>query len=275
MQEDKIKKILIGLGLEELEITCYLALLKKSPQRASQLSLSLDIPKATILDAISQLVNVFNIVKQTKKKNFYLFSVEDPADILRWLEQKQTGYAHAKQQVTDLLPELRSLQQYDVNKPKIYYFEGKEGIRQVFWQVLDEADEIIGYGSHEGDAKYLSDIIPEYYEKRVAKKIPARAIVPALPFNIQQAAPGEKKYLRPTHLIPAEFNYPIQINVYKNTTIFFSFEENFALMIKRQPIAACLKKMFEFAFEYTKESDQEIRATHRLSPTLSTQVEKT
>ena len=160
-QEAEIKKILAKIGLNQLETTCYLALLKKSPQRASQLSLSLDIPKATLLDATARLVNEFNIVKQTKKKNYYLFSVEDPADISRWLEQKQNGLAHAKQQISNLLPELRSLQQYDLNKPKIYYLEGKEGIRQVFWQVLDEADEIIGYASNEDDAKYLTDITPE------------------------------------------------------------------------------------------------------------------
>ncbi len=264
MQEDKIKKILTNLGLNELEITCYLALLKKSPQRASGLSLSLDIPKATVLDAVSRLVNEFNIVKQTKKKNFYLFSVEDPADILRWLEQKQTDYAHSKQQVNDLLPQLRSLQQYDVNKPKIYYFEGKEGVRRAFWQALDEADEVIGYSSTEDEMKYLSDIVPEFYEKRTAKKIPVRVIIPATPFNVKDTIENAQKFLRPSHLIPAQFNYPVQIQVYKNTILFFSCQENFTLMIKNKPMADCLKKMFEFAFEYTKESDREIRAANAL-----------
>ncbi len=262
LEEEKVSKILANLGLNELEIKCYLALLKKSPQRASELSRNLDVPKATVLDAIARLVNTYNIAKETKKKNFYLFSVEDPAHILRYLEQKQNDYAHTKEQVSNLLPELRGLQHYDVQQPKVYYFEGKEGVRRAFWQVLDEADEVIGYSSTEDEMKYLGDMVPEFYQKRTAKKIPVRAIMPATPFNIKDTIANAQKFLRPSHLIPAEYNYPVQVQVYKNTVLFFSCEENFTLMIKNKAIAECLKKIFEFAFEYTQESDRQIRASY-------------
>lgn len=64
--------------------------------------------------------------------------------------------------------------------------------------------------------------------------------------------------------MPKEWNYPIQVNVYKNTTVFYSFDESFALMIKSKPIADCLKKIFELAFDKAAEYDKEIRANKEI-----------
>lgn len=261
MDRQKTEKILASLGLSKLENDCYLSLLEKSPQRASQLSKSLEVPKATVLDALDRLTDEFGIVKRSRKKNFYLFLVDDPSDLVSWFDRKQSEFEHSKKQVVKMLPELRSLQSYEVSKPKVFYFEGKEGMRQALLQVLDEADEIIGYGSNEDDLKYLPNIYPAYYEQRVQKKIHVKAIIPATQFNIEETKMNERKHLRATHLIPEEWKYPIQVNIYKNTSVFYSCEENFTLMIKSKPIAECLKKIFELAYDKAGEFDRELRSS--------------
>ena len=38
-------------------------------------------------------------------------------------------------------------QNYEIAKPKVYYFEGIDGIHKALEQVLEEADEYVGYGS--------------------------------------------------------------------------------------------------------------------------------
>ncbi|MEW6610607.1 MAG: helix-turn-helix domain-containing protein [Patescibacteria group bacterium] len=262
MDIDKIKAILINVGLSKLETDCFLALLKRSPQRASEISRALDVPKATVLVALNRLSDRFSIVKRTKQKNSYQFVVEDPRDLLHFLEREETVLAQHKKAITMLLPEMRSLQEYEVAKPKMYYYEGKEGVKQVFMQVLNEADDIIGYGSNEDDVKYLPELYPAYYEQRVKRKIPVTAIIPASPFNIAETIKNEMAQLRKTHLIPAQYNYPIQVNIYKNTTVFYSFEESFALVIKSKPISECLRAIFEFAFASTAEADKTIRSAH-------------
>lgn len=261
MNEDKIKNLLITIGLKELEINCYLGLLKKSPQRASELAKRLETPKATVLAALQRLSDKFGVVKKYKQKNSFLFLVEDALDLIKFLERQSAELTSQQKAARQLLPYLRSLQNFEVAKPKIYYFEGKEGLKQAFNQVLEEADEIIGYGSLEDDIKYLPKVYPEYYQKRVAKKIPVKGIMPATAFNNHETLTKkeEQRHLRQTHLIPPEFNYPIQVNIYKRTAVFFSLEENFALMIKSRAIAECLKKIFEYAFAFTGRMDQAIR----------------
>lgn len=262
MQEEKIQQYLVKIGLSELESACYLALLKQSPRRASELSKKLDVPKATILAALYHLSDKMGIVKKAKKKNSFLFLVEDAKDLIGYLERKEARIKNSKSEIENILPELRSLQNYEIKKPKIYYYEGREGMKQAFERLLEEADEVIGYGSNEDDYKYLPELYPHYYARRVEKKIPVKAIIPALPFNIQETLKNELAHQRKTHLVPKEWNYPVQANVYKNTVVFYSLEESFAIMIKSQPIVDCMKKVFELAFDKAEEYDKKIRGTN-------------
>ncbi len=259
MEIEQIKSFLSKLGLSPLETDCFLELLKKSPQKASDLALKLEKAKATVLLALYRLADDLGIIKRSQKKNAFMFWIEDVGDLLKFVERKEKETTESKQLIEQALPELRAMTNLDATKPKIIYLEGKPGLKQAFEQVLEEADEIIGYGSDEDDVKYLPEIYPSYYERRVKQKIPVKAIIPATEFNIKDTLEKEVSKLRQNRLIPKEFNYPIQVNIYKNTAVFYSFEENFALTIKSKPIAACLKKIFEVAFEKAGEYDKQIR----------------
>lgn len=260
MTDKKIRQILAKIGLNSLEQDLYLALLKKSPQRAADLAKKFSVHKAIILLALHRLADEFGIVKRTKQKNAYLFLVEDAKELLLYLERQESEIVNQKKELTNLLPELRGMQQYDVTKPKIYYFEGLKGIQQALEQVLEKCDgEYIAYGVVDDAFKFLPNLYPGYYDRRVAKKISVKAIMPALPISIKEAIQDEVKRQRKAHLIPAKWYYPIQIDVYKGTVVYFSYEEGFALMIKSKPIADCMHKMFEFAYEYTGIYDKQIR----------------
>jgi len=220
MKEEKIQIILKKIGLNDLEITCFKALLEKSPMKASEISKKFSIPKATVLVALYKMSDELGIIKRTKKKNSFLFLVDDVYDLINLLKRKEEALAVNRKEIEDSLPELRALQNFDIKKPKVYYYEGKEGIRQAYEQMLTEADHFLGYGSNEDDDKYLPELFPNYYDRRVQKKISVTAIIPALPFNIKETLKNETKHLRKTHLIPAEWNYPIQINTYKIPLLF-------------------------------------------------------
>jgi sugar-specific transcriptional regulator TrmB len=262
MIEDKLKSYLKKIGLSTLEQDCYLALVKKSPQKASDLAKKFGEHKSTVLDALHNLTDKYGVIKRSKQKNTLLFLIEDIKALVNYLDRQEDELSKTKEGLSGLIPELRGMQNYDVAKPKIYYFEGIEGIHKALEQVLEEADEYYGYGSVEDDKKYLPDVYPDYYERRVAKKILVKSILPALPLSIKEAIEDEVKRQRKTHLIPKEFYYPIQVNIYRGTVVFFSYEEGFALMIKSKPIADCLKMIFEFAYQGASSSDKDIRTEY-------------
>lgn len=264
MKQNKINELLSKMGLKKLEIDCYLSLIKKSPQRASELSRSLEAHKPTVLIALSNLVDKYGLIKREQKKNRYLFLVEDVKQISVLLEKKAEEAKKDFEIAKNLIPELRGVQNYEASKPRVYYFEGKDGLKQAFEQVLDEADEIVGYGSIADDLKYLPKVFPNYYERRVARKIPVtKVLLPATDFNIEEGLKNEQRYLRQIHFVPKEFNYPIQINIYRDSTAFFSFEDNFALIVKNKLITECLRMILGLAFDEATEHDKEIRLKHQ------------
>lgn len=260
VEKENFRELLEKVGLNRLEVDCYLALIKKSPQKAGQIAKALEVPKATVLAALYRLSDEYGMVVRTKKKNSYLFLVEDVSALAGYCARREKEFAQRREAVEALLPQLRALQHFEVSRPSVRYYEGKEGLKQAFRQVLEEADEIIGYGSNEDDMRYLPELYPHYYEQRVAKKIPVKTLIPAISFNVQETIKNEMRHLRKTHLIPEEFNFPIQVNIYRNTVVFYSFEESFALVVKSKPIASCLKAVFEFAFAYTEAMDKKIRS---------------
>ncbi|MDD4332527.1 MAG: hypothetical protein PHT51_00215 [Patescibacteria group bacterium] len=209
--------------------------------------------------ALYRLADELGIIKRSKQKNSFLFLVEDVSALLQYISRQEQKISENKSALERLLPQLRTMMSFDVDKPKIFYYEGKEGLKRAFETILDEADEIIGYGSDEDDEKFLPELYPKYYERRVKNKIPVKAIIPATPFNIKIAKEKSTERLRNTHLISPELNFPIQINIYRHTVIFFSYEENFALVIKSKPMAKCLKMIFNLAFDHTAKFDQNFR----------------
>lgn len=264
MTEKEIKNLLKKIGLDSMETACYFELLKKSPQRASQIARKLDKPKSTVHLNLAQLVDNFGLVKREKRKNHFLFLVEDAKDLAKMLEIRVEKAQKTYEKVKNLLPELRAMQEFSIEKPQILYFEGKEGLKRAFEMVLEEADEIVAYGNHEDEIKGMPDIFPDYYEKRVKKKIPiTQAIAPATDFNIQESLKNEDKHLRNTHFVPKENLFRIQINIYKDTVVFYSFEELFALVIRSKPIAGCLKFIFSLAFKTSSQTDNIIRDNFR------------
>lgn len=260
MEEKDIRTALLKIGLSQLEVDCYIALVKRSPQRASDLSKNFSVPKATVLLALQRLTDELGVVRRIRTKNTFLFSVEDINNLLAYLNREEESIVQKKKTLTNLLPQLRSMHQYDVNKPKIFYYEGREGVHKALEQVLEEAETYDIYGSVEDDLNYLPEVYPDYYDRRVAKRIHVRAIVPALPLSIPEIINNEIKHQRAAHLVPADWNYNLQVNFYKNTVLFMSYEENFALMIKSKPIAECLLRIFQLAYERAGDYDKEIRA---------------
>jgi len=258
--EKQIKNLLKKIGLDEMETACYLELLKKSPQKASQIARKIDAPKSTVHLNLGQLVDIYGLVKREKHKNYYLFRVEDACDLTKMLELRAEKAQQTYEKVKNLLPELRALQEYEFEKPKILYFEGREGLKRAFEMMLDEADEIVGYGNHEDEVRGMTDIFPDYYERRVKKKIlVSQAIAPATDFNLKESLKNEDKHLRQTRFVDKENLPRIHFNIYKDTLVFYSFAELFALVIRSKPIAGCFKFIFGLAFEASAKTDENIR----------------
>ena len=233
-------KELNKLGLNEKEAKVYLALLELGEGNIQEISKKSAIKRTTAYDIIQSLKDK-GLISSVNKNKKNLFFAENPEKIEGILEEK-------KNTLKRIMPELLSITNLIDKKPKIKYYEGTEGIKDVYRDTLTySGQELLAWVSEEAITAFDEDFLNDYYlPTRINKKIWVRAIAPDKEY-MQKFKGLDEKFLRKTKLIPEnEYSLDVEINLYgKNKIGIMSFKEGFALIIESKKIYTTLKSVFE------------------------------
>lgn len=245
-----IKDILLKIGLSDREAEIYLHLSEYGSLRASQLARDLKLPKTTIIESL-YLLEEKGLVSRIKQKNSFIFSAEDPEILLLHLDQKEKEIRTNRALLVKALPSFRTIKS-DKNIPKVRYFEGHDGIIQLYEDSLRSKSDIHAYGSSEDELHYLPDYFPTYWERRVQAGVPITTLMPDTAINRQHSEKTDATHLRKTYLFPEKFRTPLEIDVYDNKVILMSFKEWFGVMIESEVIASAMSNLLKLARGDTK-----------------------
>lgn len=235
-----LKKDLQKLGLNQKESIVYLSLLELGEVLLEDVVKKSGVKRTTLYDVINSLKEK-GLVGTSRRKKRVIYFAQDPRILERKIdEQKKT--------IKDVMPELLSLVNTIEKKPKVRYYEGEEGIKEVYMDTLEyENQEMLGWVSGEALRVFDEKFLHEYYlPERIKRKIWVRAIAPDVK-NMQDFKNMDDKFIRKTKLISAEkFPFNVEINLYggKNIAI-MSFKENFGMVIESKDFYITLKSIFE------------------------------
>jgi sugar-specific transcriptional regulator TrmB len=235
-----LKKQLEKLNLSPREADVYVELLELGETTIEQISRKSKIKRTTVYDVIETLKGK-GLIGTTKKKKRTLYYAEDPRILEGQLEEKRTV-------LNSILPQLLSISSLIDKKPDIKYFEGVEGIKNVYQDTLNYPNqEILMWGSTDVFKYFDEDFMWNYYlPKRLENKIWMRAIGKNLGI-VQKIQAQDKKHLRETRLYDAdELFFDVEINLYGKRKIgIMSFKEQLGLIIESEKIFNTLKSIFE------------------------------
>ncbi|MFZ2881908.1 MAG: helix-turn-helix domain-containing protein, partial [Candidatus Moraniibacteriota bacterium] len=226
-------------GLNEKEAEIYMATLELGEATGFQIYKKTSLKKPTVYYILDELQKRGLVVLTKKgKKKYYI--AESPTKIQEDLENKLKSF-------NSILPQLLSVYNIQAVKPKLRYYEGKDGIKEVYADTLKYKDEILSFSSENVVSILGEDFSLDYIRKRVKKNIPIKSIVPNLE-NIQEKFLNKnQEQLRSAKLIdPKEFNFPIEINIYANKVAFMSFRDELAVIIESDEINKMMKLLFSF-----------------------------
>jgi sugar-specific transcriptional regulator TrmB len=233
-------KNLIEAGFSEKEAKVYLAVLELGEGNIAKITKKSSIKRATVYLEIEALKEK-GYVSLVKRRGHNIYMAENPKRIEDRLKEKTEA-------INKLMPELLSIANVMEHKPKVRYFEGIEGLKEIYKDTLQySGTEILGWYSDDRIDYFDKEFVLDYYmKKRIANRIPMRmfAIESSFMKNIHSQ---DNVHLRQMKIIKSDkFTFASEINLYSRDKIaIISHRENIGLIIESKKIYDTLKNIFE------------------------------
>jgi len=235
-----LEQILQNFGITPRETKVYLAALELGEASPKDLASHAGIKRTTLYEMLPKLFrkNLLNQVVHGKRRHLVAESPE------RLLAQFQADLNNLKQ----AQPEFLALFNQIKEKPKVYFFEGIEGMKKIYEDILATKRNLRAFsGINDIIQPELIKWLHEYYEPiKIKNQIFARNIANESPNINKIMPPGE---LRENKFISAKI-YPIttEIIIYGDKVGYTTVRKDslpLAILIENKEIANSMTSIFE------------------------------
>jgi len=177
-----------------------------------------------------------------KKNNIKLFQASSPSRILEIVEEKASS-------IQEIMPDMMQFFQQTKEKEETNFYKGKEGLKTVFEDQLNEGKEILILGASPLAYEILELYFHWFDKRRVKNKIKTKII-----FNQSERMKNKKIPLSEIRYLSQENSSPLAVNIYgdKVAIILWSKENPLAIVIKQKEISEGYKKYFETLWNIAK-----------------------
>lgn len=219
-------QILTKIGFSEKASKLYLAMLELGTQPVSVIAKKAGLNRTTTYLIINELKEKGLISEITKKKILY-FSANSPSFLVKYLESQKNELNSQQSFIKQNLHLFESIINVNSVKPNVQFFEGFEGIKNVYMDTLENKKEIFSFAAVQNYPKPLYEYIFKIYiPKRIQSKIFIKSICPKEKFPKDVLA-LDKVQLRETKFFTFLLdNNNVEINIYGNKVAFIDFTEN-------------------------------------------------
>jgi len=238
-------KDLEKLNLNKKEAKLYLALLELGEANLQTIADKAKLKRTTVYDVLDSLKEKGLIRLTSRGKRIYYYA-ENPKVIELVFQEKIN-------KLQNILPELLAMANLIEKKPKIQFFEGIEGIKNIYRDTLKyKSQEILAWESPEAITYFDIDYLwEEYVPQRIKNKIWSRGFAPNTK-EMKHVQKYDKQHLRQLRLIDFKDGlfFEVEINLYAGNKIgIMSFKEEMGLIIESKKIYNTLKAIFELQWE--------------------------
>ena len=236
------------LGLSDKEAKVYLAVLELGPSTAIQVAQRSEVNRPTAYVQIQSLMKLGLMSSHTKGKKTY-FAAEPPERLRELVRKSQIEIEKQSKRLKEILPELQGIFENAQERPKMRFYDGKEGVKAIH-------DDIFKVKNQEILTIYSFDFYKNFFTKedrkdfesiRQARKITARSLY------TREAGPFEDPP-PPTiqdHVVPAnKFLLSASIDIYGDKIAAHALKGKVVgVIIESKYIADTMRSVFNLAWE--------------------------
>ncbi len=255
-----IRKYIDKAGLSEKEAHIYSTLLSMGGAGyPSKIALKSGLKRSTAYKVLLDL-SIKGLVNEIEKKNKIYYQLERPQKLLKYAKDRVQIAENHVEEIQKILPDLDGLFSLTQGKPKVTYFEGIDGVLEVYNDHINvtEKYEMLGWAN----AGRLKEFFPKKYIKEYIKTkekigITTRGILPdnsaALSYENEMYG-GVKKNIYPTFKFIDSKLFPFEgeITVYSKNKVSITKVGDVNLIgviIEDEVIHGMMKMIFELSWK--------------------------
>lgn len=232
----QIKKVLEQYGLKEMHASIYLACLEIGSASIQKISQKSGFARSSC-EAVLESLHERGFVTTFRKKNVRYFSPEDPKKLISLAKDKVALLENA-------LPQFGALYYKGDTSPVSRLYEGEDGVRLVLREILDEAKDLLSFGSIDDIYESVGDYFPQFTKERIKRSIPLKVILRDSPLARERQRLGGQQ-LREVRLMSDNNHLSSVTFVWNNKIAMCSFKDKIiALVIQSDELANIQKTMF-------------------------------
>lgn len=247
-------ELLQKIGLSEDEGKAYQFLLGQRDATAGEVIKNTGLKRGTGYNVLKSLATK-KLIKENTATKVARFSVNHPTEMQVRLDEQAQVLLEQKNTLAAILPGLVSQYNLTQGKPSIRFYEGIDGIKQIYDDIL-AVGEGFCFVRNAYEPVYQEKILPiveDFIKKRVAKKIKTTALAPIdiYPSESDRSKTvdlDKKRLMDRTWVDSALYDMPVEINIYGNKIALISFAKELVGMIIESPqISQALRQLFALA----------------------------
>jgi len=240
------KNLIDNLGFSSKKAKIYITLLELGEATASSIAKKSLLKRTTVYNILPELMQA-GLITTTKRQKKKYFFIEDPRRLKEEVEEKMEN-------ISKIIPNLQTIQNIFPYKPKITFYEGLGGVKEIYDDITKSTkpgEKILSIVGPNNLYKFLpEEIVRKYVTDRIKKKVINQMICS----NTQIAREWQRtaqKELREIKIIQNDkIIFQADMKIYGNKVSFISYKENYmGVIIESSEISQLQKQAFEIMWQ--------------------------
>lgn len=241
-------ELLKKIGFNENKAQVYLACLELGSATATEIAKKANVLRTTVYKILEELNNQ-GLVETDSKLYTKTFRAKNPKTLIESLE-KQKNLAES------YLPDFINIFSETKFKPKLKFYEGKEGIKKVFEDILNYKNTTVMTFSPIKDILQVfgKTYTRHFADRRIERKILRKDLRQFTDKEFHSSEwefyAADKGLMREVKFLPKNLIFNSLIQIYENKiSIILSEKENFAFIVESKELSEFMKQIFKFFWQ--------------------------
>lgn len=239
--------LLRQIGLSKQEADVFLLLLELGPSPVSTVALRGKMKRTNLYNILMKLAQQ-GLVTEFLKGRVRYFQATEPQKLLYIQEQQKKKLEQNIVSLREMLPIFEGMTNPSLAKPKVKFFQGKEGIELLLNQIL-EKESFDAYFNPDVALAVFPYSVEEFLVEGDKKKLHIRELV----VQGETTKAYVKSIRNPNHIykiLPKEFQFETDNFIFGDCVVFISYrEECMGVMIESRDIAKTQRMAFDLMWK--------------------------